>query len=244
MSTAAARSRSKSKSPGRPPIATSTVASGSYHTSSSSTTTHKHKLEPSKHIEDNLSSDGSDEDVLHVVTNVYTIPIIKSNSAGNGPFIEQSMHDIHTSTSVDDDMLSKHQKSCLVTSQSIPVVLGEPKLVGGPDVKQISSHYHQQTQQSENSMTSSTRKIVKQTTSTQHQQLPQADNVAKSKFQIRSIVEIYESSPEQLLQQQQQQQQQNQQEIAFYNASTQFKETITKEDFNVLPLKSKGYYIN
>lgn len=182
-------------------------------------TSHTTKIE---NIDNGASSDGSDEDVLHVVTNVYTIPIIKSSSAGNGPFIEQSQPEMHISTSVDDDFINRHQQQAVInTSSSIPLILGEPRLE-----MQSKSAVHE------------TRRVVKrvidstqQTTTPSNDQVPivtaasaAGHEMTKSKFQIRSIVEIYENTDTQ-----QQQQQQQQPDVGYFKASTQFQETTTKE---------------
>ena len=120
----------------------------------------------------------SDEDVLHVVTNVYTIPIIKQSSS-----------------------------SAATTSDSaIPIALGEPRVRSSSNetrtvIKRISDP--NATNETNASSASS-----------------QAEQVTKSKFQIRSIVEIYENQDES---------QQAAKDVAYFNSNTQFNETITKE---------------
>lgn len=134
-------------------------------------------------------SDGnaSDEDILHVVTNVYTIPIIKSTSAGNGPFLQTSQSNLNQTTSFDDDLLSRqHQHHTITSSTSVPI-----SVINGaePYMKRIiDSTSHQQTS------TISTHEHLHHH---HHQSMTQSgQDLAKSKFQIRSIVEIYENQPE------------------------------------------------
>ena len=165
---------------------------------------------------------GSDEDILHVVTNVYTIPIIKSTSAGNGPFLQSSQQHINATTSFDDELLSGRNHS-IVTSTSVPIVLGEPRMDQYQhnnlmkrviDATQESQPNHHQQQQ------------IMTTSVTQSGQ-----DSAKSKFQIRSIVEVYESEG--------QQQQQEEINLSFKSA-TQVDETMRKEIINEPIIKGKN----
>lgn len=181
--------------------------------------THKHKIE---NIDD--STDGSEEDVLHVVTNVYTIPIIKSNSAGNGPFIQQSQQEIHTSASIDEDLLNRHMHA----SSSIPIVLGEPSL-----------DLHSKSCTNETVRIKRVIDSVQQTSNNEIMPTVTSQighDVTKSKFQIRSIVEIYENQGET----NQQQQQQKSQDLGFFKTSTQYNETTSKEVIKPINLKGKN----
>lgn len=145
-----------------------------------------HLNQSTQHYSDNQSDgNASDEDILHVVTNVYTIPIIKSTSAGNGPFIQSSQQHINTTTSFDDDILSRHH--LMTQSTSVPIAVGEPRL----ELQSKSGQYERM------------KRIIDHTSSHQtsmveHQHMTQSmtqsgQDLSKSKFQIRSIVEIYES---------------------------------------------------
>lgn len=151
---------------------------------------------------DGATSDNSDDDILHVVTNVYTIPIMKSTSAGNGPFVTDSKHDLNVTTSCDEAFLKnehtqKTTKNSLTSSNSVPVAIGEPicykKTVYSTD--QQPSHLAEQVSQNN-----------------------------KSKFQIRSIVEIYENPIEE----------QEQDKCTLKN-SGHFEETTTKEVITDFP---------
>ncbi len=165
--------------------------------SSSSSISNKHLFnEPSgaeKNGSDPAGSENSDDDILHVVTNVYTIPIIKSTSAGNGPFILGSTKEINVTTSCNEQFLANDhcQKSSnlLTSSNSVPVVLGEPINYKKTEYSsgQVPTHLAEQ-------------------------------GGNKSKFQIRSIVEIYENPIEE----------QEQDKCTLKN-SGYFEETTTKE---------------
>jgi len=86
--------------------------------------------------------------VLHVVTNVYTIPIVKSSSAGNGPFVSSpSSHNLKVTTSCDQQLC----KRPLASEPPLPAHAPEGEQCGKAGV---------------------------------------------GKFQIRSIVEIYEKGVE------------------------------------------------
>ena len=187
---------------------------------------HKHKIETQHNrsplvnetttppTKSKSTSGESDEDVLHVVTNVYTIPIIKSSSTHNG---------VSTSTT---PMTTSHTSTTLHNSMSIPIVLGEPRL----DSTRIrSSSTSEQTRTVIRRVTDS-EKAVQQLNQELNQSSEQANGATKSKFQIRSIVEIYENQDEQ--------QQQQVKDVGYFNTNTQFNETITKE---VIPdLNKKG----
>jgi len=142
---------------------------------------------------DAATSDNSDDDILHVVTNVYTIPIMKSTSAGNGPFITGSTKEINVTTSCNEEFLvnehNQKAKNMLTSSNSVPVVLGEPINYRKTEYSsgQVPIHLAEQ-------------------------------GSNKSKFQIRSIVEIYENPVEE----------QEQDKCTLKN-SGYFEETTTKE---------------
>ena len=134
--------------------------------------------------EDILESDvSSDEDVLHVVTNVYTIPIVKSSSAGNGPFIQASQ--LHTTTSVNEDLISRYNNliqdsTSVQTEPGIDTKSSQSRII----TKLIDSKQHGS---SSSLLNDKTQKIINSLPPTGN------ENVVKSKFQIRSIVEIYEN---------------------------------------------------
>jgi hypothetical protein len=186
-------------------------------------TTHKHLIEKVSDEENNESDESasSDEDILHVVTNVYTIPIIgKSVSAGNGPFIldtssaSEQQGGFHASTSVDEVVLNQqrqyysssheHQHT---SSTSIP--FNEPHV----EVKRTV-----------------VKKVLEQSTSSDAKPVATSQvghDLTKSKFQIRSIVEIYENPSDSTEGKQQQQQQSG--DVGFFKTSTQYNELTTKE---------------
>ncbi len=201
---------------------------------STSSTTETIQIQTTTHHYDhgNMSDgNGSDEDILHVVTNVYTIPIIKSTSAGNGPFLQSSQQHINTTTSFDDDLLSGRHHS-IVASTSVPIVLGEARL----------DQYQHQRQHQHQHQHHSMKRVIDATQEASHQNQQQimttsmtqsGQDLAKSKFQIRSIVEVYESEG-------QQQQQQQQQEINIsFKSATHVEETTHKEIINEPILKGK-----
>jgi hypothetical protein len=197
---------------------------------------HKHRIENLNDDEASSDGAGSDEDVLHVVTNVYTIPIIKSTSAGNGPFVHHSQHEMNTASSVDESLGCK-STSNILTSTSIPthVVLGEPRLEMH---SKTSSH---ETRRIDKRVIESTQKrtcqringgehvtsIMRQLSPSQSNSQQQTPDVTKSKFQIRSIVEIYENPVDV-----EKHHQQEQKDTGIFKTSTHFEETTTKQVFN------------
>ena len=103
---------------------------------------------------ENSDIDDDDDDVLHVVTNVYTIPIVKSSSAGNGPFVSSpSSHNLKVTTSCDQQLC----KRPLASEPPLPAHAPEGEQCGKAGV---------------------------------------GVGAGVSKFQIRSIVEIYEKGVE------------------------------------------------
>jgi hypothetical protein len=205
-----------------------TSSSSNKYTSSS----HTHKIE---NVEHSVGGGGGDEDVLHVVTNVYTIPIIKSSSDGAGPFINQSQ-EIQVSTSLDDDLLNS-SSSCSKSylhhkqQQSEPMLLGEPRV----ELQSKTSSHETRT---------ITKRIIESSSSScmddHHQQSSSSAAAAaavsslgqdftKSKFQIRSIVEIYEN---QLDADAAKPSGESESVSGFFKTSTQLNETTTKEVLN------------
>ncbi len=177
--------------------------------SNTNTTTHKHKIETHRSSNQDApksksnSGDGeSDEDVLHVVTNVYTIPIIKSSSSTTNNNEHASSSSTSTTTST------------MHNSMSIPIVLGEPRV----EATRVRS-----TSTSSEKRTVIRRVVDSEKTQQLNQDLEQQqqNNTVKSKFQIRSIVEIYENQDENNSQQAK--------DVGYFNSNTQFNETITKE---------------
>lgn len=160
-----------------------------------STTTQSNTVSTTKNAGTDPDSENSDDDILHVVTNVYTIPIVKSTSAGNGPYVTGSNQNISITTSCDQNFLKndKNNVSLLTSSNSTPVVHNKPAAV-------------------------EFKKIQNSSEVSSHQDL-NLEN--KSKFQIRSIVEIYENPIEE----------QEQDKCTFKN-SGHFEETTTKEVIN------------
>lgn len=165
-----------------------------------STTTAQSETISTKTTGTDPDSENSDDDILHVVTNVYTIPIVKSTSAGNGPFVTGSNQNINITTSCDQDFLKndKTNLNLLTSSNSVPVVLNTPVTY---------------------------KKVQNSSEVASHQDL-NLEN--KSKFQIRSIVEIYENPIEE----------QEQDKCTFKN-SGHFEETTTKEVINDMTGKNR-----
>ena len=191
---------------------------------------HKHKIETQHNrplvnettpTKSKSTSGESDEDVLHVVTNVYTIPIIKSSSTHNG--VSTST----TTTSTTTPMATSQTSTTLHNSMSIPIVLGEPRV----DSTRIRSSSTSEQARTVIRRVTDSEKSVQQLNQELNQSSEQANGATKSKFQIRSIVEIYENQDEQ------QQQQQQAKDVGYFNTNTQFNETITKE---VIPDLKKG----
>ena len=171
----------------------------------------------------NACSDNSDDDVLHVVTNVYTIPIVKSSSAGNGPFITQSNQKINITTSCDEDFLIRQRKTptLIASSSSVPVVLIDSHFEN--QCKITSSHYETQQLSKEDNGSSSDEPAI----------MILQDQPVKSKFQIRSIVEIYENPVET-----------QEKDLGTFKTSNHYEETTIKEIINDLegkisPLKTE-----
>jgi hypothetical protein len=207
-----------------------------YLNNNNNTTTHKHKIETHHSTQDvpkskSTSGDGeSDEDVLHVVTNVYTIPIIKSSSSTINNANEQQT----LSTS-----------SIMHNSMSIPIVLGEPR-VEATRVRSTSSSSEKRTVIRRVVDNEKTQQLNQDLLLDQQQQSnTNNNNTVKSKFQIRSIVEIYENQDENNSQSQQVK------DVGYFNSNTQFNETITKEvipdvkgtQIYKSPFRSLCYYI-
>lgn len=230
-------------------ISTNNAATASESSSSRYvTSTHKHKIE---NIESSGSSAGSDEDVLHVVTNVYTIPIIKSNSDGAGPFIQQSQSEIHVSTSLDDDFMNSacsagnyrqhHHHQEHVSATAVPIILGEPHL-----------------EMQSKTTTHESRKIVKRVVDSScgddhefhehhYEQQPVVTSMTgqdftKSKFQIRSIVEIYENELDAAAATAESSSHatENDNMTGYFKTSTQLNETTTKEVINQPIIRGKN----
>ena len=189
--------------------ATSYQSTSNEQSSSNMTTCHiKHRIDT---CEEANSSDGSgsEEDILHVVTNVYTIPI---NNNSSKPILAS--------------LAENSGNACLdnanATASSIGVKISNnsnslSSMCYQPVTAKDSCHVFKRV-----ACTSSSEQASKA-------QQPCAD-LTKSKFQIRSIVEIYESDhpppPSR-------QQSAAAQDLAFYKKSTQVNETTTKE---VIPL--------
>ena len=171
------------------------------------------KINTLKNQGNHACSDNSDDDVLHVVTNVYTIPIVKSSSAGNGPFITQSNQKINITTSCDEEFLSRQRKApnLIASSSSLPVVLIDPRFEN--QCKVTSSQYETRHLNKEDNESSSDEPAI----------IILQDQPVKSKFQIRSIVEIYENPIET-----------QEKDLGTFKTSNHFEETIIKEIINDL----------
>lgn len=167
----------------------------------------------------NDDSENSDDDILHVVTNVYTIPIVKSTSAGNGPFISGSSHQLKVTASCDDQLYKSDKYQNLVTqtqnssSQSVQQQQGTSTTSTTTNENLVcTSGKTGLTLNNNNSCTSS-----ESATNNSHNNKIEV-NSNMSKFQIKSIVEIYEKPPEE----------QEQDKCTLKN-SGHFEETTTKE---------------
>jgi hypothetical protein len=190
----------------------------------------KHRIDATAGPESSDNS-GSDEDVLHVVTNVYTIPInnhtkplIANNSMSNATSEGNHQHDDCLSASSSVGVRISNCPNSSMLYQPVPIV-----------------HNGSSSRSGEATTTTTTGKDschVFQRIINCGDQLPQPD-LAKSKFQIRSIVEIYESDAPPPVAAAHHCNAQAGQDLGFYKTSTQVNETTTKEYITV-PLKAKG----
>jgi hypothetical protein len=152
--------------------------------------------------EGNLSS--SDEDVLHVVTNVYTIPIVQKQQQ------QQQHHHDSSCTKQDNKISSITIRNCESLNKNT-----ESKETCHSFKRVINN----------NSISTCGHPIIKK-------DLVDNCDLQKSKFQIRSIVEIYESDapqppatpPNSAAQQE---------NLAFFKTSTHINESIGKETISV-----------
>ena len=213
----------------------------------------------------------SDEDVLHVVTNVYTIPILKSSvsvgcSVNDQPISECDLLQQKTKCNPDvyyENFPNSANKNNNNVSSSYNYSYSTKKYDHPMHVETNYTTNKQQTRQEKhkqfkrheftdtNSVSSSTSSPiispqsmcivsaahVKQQTPNNCTQsilspstsmpcdLITAAPLKPSKFQIRSIVEIYEND------EQQQQQQQQKQDVGTFKSSSRFEEITTKEVF-------------
>lgn len=185
-----------------------------------------------------------EEDVLHVVTNVYTIPIVKSTeSAGSGGGCQE----IHISTSSNDEHIRssglgsggsnrrvrERHEHVFGISEAAPAGEHENDCVIVTTSPHSQPHVEMQTRKT----CRETRKITKRVIDEPGGSPTPAD-VTRSKFQIRSIVEIYENPIEQ--QQELQQSLNADQSTGFYKTSTQLNEVTTKETFSEPLLSQRG----
>jgi hypothetical protein len=182
--------------------------------SSSTACSIKHRIE---NTESDGTGSGSDEDILHVVTNVYTIPI-NNSGCGAKPIIAnvkgESSEQLVNSNSSIGVRISNCPNSLLY--QPIPII--------------------QNRTLSETSGSKDTCHVFQRVVNTNCAE--PCPDVTKSKFQIRSIVEIYESDNPPPSLTSPVSQQSAQQDLGYYKTSTQVNETTTKE-FIALP-KVKG----
>lgn len=160
----------------------------------------------------NDDSENSDDDILHVVTNVYTIPIVKSTSAGNGPFISGSSHQLKVTASCDDQLYKsdKYQHLVTQTQNSSSRSEQQQQSTSTTNEKLVCTSGRTGPTLNNNSCTSS------ESATNTNNKIEVNSNM--SKFQIKSIVEIYEKPPEE----------QEQDKCTLKN-SGHFEETTTKE---------------
>ena len=191
-------------------------------------TCHKHTIEK----EDSQSTDGSDEDILHVVTNVYTIPILKSSKitissdCGNG---DQSFQEIHTSALplvANSDWQNGQVNSCHLASASsmsagesatsrVECTAAIDASASSPCQRKYLQQQQQQQQQHPSIKPIVTSKI--------------GQEFAKSKFQIHSIVEIYENNSNDS--DVEQKAGDSNDHVAFLNTNSKYDDTTTREEF-------------
>lgn len=231
----------------------STAAAATNTTTKYSTTHHHHKIEAaagSSGGESSSSSSGGDEDVLHVVTNVYTIPIVKSTGSGGG--VEgDAAQEIHITQSGNDEYIrssglmsssSTHAASsnqrCRERHEHVYGISSSIGTGGGDDevdcvVIASPSQLNSQAPHCElhsKKTCRETRKITKRVIDESAAAAGTAD-VTKSKFQIRSIVEIYENPIEQCGGDVERSNGGGVGDQAFFKTSTQLNEFTTKETF-------------
>lgn len=185
-------------------------------------------------------SSGGDEDVLHVVTNVYTIPIVKPSSSSDS-------QEIHISTTGDNEFirssgLSSTNRRCRERHEHVYGISdastggdGEVDCIVIASPSQINNHRQHSPHVELHSKKTcrETRKITKRVIddAAGGTPPPPGTDVTKSKFQIRSIVEIYENPIEQSSGEIERGSSSGNQSTAFFKTSTQLNEFTTKETF-------------
>lgn len=179
----------------------------------------KHRIE---NTEEASGSDGSDEDVLHVVTNVYTIPIngngvvIHTHSPpGTKPIIanclENGGSELVGSSGGPSSIGIRISNAPTNMTCYQPVPLIDSKRCG--EQPKDTCHVF--------------KRVINEPCA-----VPGSD-VTKSKFQIKSIVEIYESDSPPPTCQQQALPQATTQDVGFYKTSTKVNETTMKETITI-----------
>lgn len=185
------------------------------------TTHHHHKIDANNERES--SGSGGDEDVLHVVTNVYTIPIVKTADSTGA-------QEIHISTSGGDECIRSSgvgsaNRRCRERHENVFGISGdEDCVIASPSTVEMKKTCRE------------TRRITKRVIEeTGGRSTSPVGDVTKSKFQIRSIVEIYENPVEQSAVEPG-----ADPSTAFFKTSTQLNETTTKETFSEPLLSQRG----
>lgn len=231
----------------------SAAANSSYQTSSSSSriasssaqsstakyisTHHHHKIDTgTSSCDKGVGGDPTnDEDVLHVVTNVYTIPIVKSSG---GDSSQQQQQEIHISTSTDDDFIrssglnNSSNRRCRERHEHVYGISGEGgEEMGEQDYIICSPPSHLEIKKTCRETRKITKRVIEEPCSTSNT----AGDLTKSKFQIRSIVEIYENPLEaestSICAASSTTNNSADQSTGFFKTSTQFNEFTTKETF-------------
>lgn len=233
----------------------SAAANSSYQTSSSSSriasssaqsstakyisTHHHHKIDTgTSSCDKGVGGDPTnDEDVLHVVTNVYTIPIVKTSSGDS----QQQQQEIHISTSTDDDFIrssglnNSSNRRCRERHEHVYGISGDGcggEEMGEQDYIICSPPSHLEIKKTCRETRKITKRVIEEPCSTTSNT---AGDVTKSKFQIRSIVEIYENPLEaestSICAASSTTNNSADQSTGFFKTSTQFNEFTTKETF-------------
>lgn len=192
-----------------------------------------------------------DEDVLHVVTNVYTIPIVKSSSSTGDNDLSQ---EIHISTSGDNEYIrssglttTSSNRRCRERHEHVYGISGggttqtTDSMTGMGDDNEVDCIVIASPSQQNQPCEIHTRKTSRETRKITKRVIDEGD-VTKSKFQIRSIVEIYENPVEQASETVERAGG-GDQSTAFFKTSTQLNEFTTKETFTE-PVQQRGrdYY--
>lgn len=155
------------------------------------------------------SDSGSDENILHVVTNVYTIPISKPTSGvkitnidPNESQISKKLNEIKINLGQLNDTQHKTESFGTFHSESKRI---EHRAINS-NINHFASIIDSKNDNNEN-------------------------NMSKSKFQIKSIVEIYDS---------QENEQEFQEPTGVFKSSNQINQTITQNQIPIHVVKGKN----